>query len=149
MTLHVARPAGAMVPLGALMRFAGKRPSRAERGVYYLEDPVVFVADGIPMTIGPGALTDLASVPWFLRFAIQPEDWPWQTPGIIHDHAYAELALTRRQADRWWREACMDLRAPHRLTWASWLALRATGWVAWSKNRRQLRRLGTHWRYLR
>ena len=103
--MRIVRPVGAMCPLSSLLRMKGRRPTDDERGVWVLEDPVVFKVDGYVHNIRAGALTDLASAPWFMRWLIEPEDWPWVTPAVIHDHAYAGLAATRAQADRWWRQA--------------------------------------------
>ena len=151
--MRIVRPVGAMCPLSSLLRMKGRRPTDDERGVWVLEDPVVFKVDGYVHNIRAGALTDLASAPWFMRWLIEPEDWPWVTPAVIHDHAYAGLAATRAQADRWWRQAVIAVGGDSGRAWLTWAGLRAGGWLAWRRNRRQ-RRLsgpapeGSDWRYL-
>ena len=137
-----------MVPLSALLRMKGRQPSKAEAGVWVLEDPVVFKADGHVYNIGRDALTDLASAPWFVRWMLEPEDWPWITAAVIHDHGYAGLAKTRAQADRWWRETVIADGGSSWAAWVTWAGLRAGGFAAWRHNRKQRRLLGSRWRYL-
>ena len=149
--MRIVTPVRSMVPLAALSKLAGKPIDPDKLGVWVLETAVRFQPDGAGspiIDIGPGALTDLASAPWLFRWFIEPEDWPWLNAAVIHDHAYAGLAVTRREADRWWREAVEADGASRLQAWGTWAALRVGGWLAWRKNRANLERLGERWRYL-
>lgn len=146
--LRIIHPPLHMAPLAQLMRHAGKRATDEQRDVWVLHDPVLFVADGHPHKIGRGALTDLASTPWFLSWLVKPSAVPWIAAAIIHDHAYASLAPDRRTADLWWFQAlraqgCGVVRA-----YVTYLGLRVGGVKAWRHNRRQWRAMGNRWRYL-
>lgn len=149
MSFHVAQPYGRAIPLATLMRLNGQRVQRRHRRVRVLEDPVCFSVNDVAYTIGAGALTDLASAPWFTHWAINPLDDPWTTCATIHDHGFAELAHSRKQADRWWRECALSMGVTPALAWGTWLALRVGSWPAWRSNRQQLAKQGARWRYLK
>ena len=79
-----------------------------------------------------GFITDLASVPWFGRWYVSV-DGDHTKPAIIHDFLYTRasvalgLAITRREADRIFREA-LRLRGVGLIkTWILYTAVRIGG----------------------
>lgn len=150
--VRAVRGFGRAANLAALMMLNGDRPKREHRGVWVLEDGITLVDSVHDRTvhyrIGGGALTDLASAPWFLHWMIDPAAVPWLTAAAAHDHGYASLASDRATADRWFRQLAIADGAHWSIAWVSWAGLRLFAWPAWRHNRRRLAESGPRWRYL-
>ena len=51
------------------------------------------------VTVQPGFVSDLASIPWFLRW-LYPPDGIWGPAAVVHDWLYSQPEVSRRVADR-------------------------------------------------
>lgn len=86
-------------------------------------------------TIKRGYLTDLASVPWFLRW-VMGRDGLWRAAALLHDHGYIK---DHRGHDRlWWDN--LFLNVMYEFNVVSWKAkgayflVRKFGWLWWRKD---------------
>jgi hypothetical protein len=87
-----------------------------------------------PYTVPAGFVTDLASLPAFLRWWTDP----WGRHGhaaIVHDLLYWTQKTTRRQADDVFLRGMKALRVRTTQRYALWLGVRLFGWLAWRNNR--------------
>ena len=151
------RSAARLSPFAELVRLAGRRPTAQEARTWVVAAPMVFVDHRrdvqVVYTLEEGFLTDLASVPWFVSWMIDPLSWPWVDAGVVHDAGYAVLAPDRATADRWFRDVARgeygDGQAGAWAAWVAWVALRLFGLPAWRNNRARLAAEGPRWRSLR
>jgi hypothetical protein len=124
-----------------------------QRTLTYRTGPLTTPADGHAISVPPGFITDLASIPRW-AWIILPPDGPWVKAAIIHDYLYETSgsgiwnsrlssitpvrAFTRAEADAVLREAMQNRGVgPIRRT-IIYLAVRVGGWAGWgpSKKRR-------------
>jgi hypothetical protein len=84
------------------------------------------------IVVEAGYVTDLASIPWWARWWLNP-DSPWiSSPSIIHDKRYS-LRIDREADDRLLRELMLICGARPTMAWVVWLSVRIGGrghWVA-------------------
>lgn len=81
-------------------------------GGWKLQQPLVYYSDylGRTVVVPAGFFTDLASVPWFARWAVPVSTGKNRKAAVVHDylcHPYiqAEYGINQQQADRVFREA--------------------------------------------
>lgn len=81
-----------------------------------------------------GALTDLASVPWFLRW-IMAVSGQWNRAAVIHDRLYSDhtYGYSRKEADEIFRQMMwLDGVRPF-YCWGAYILVRIGGWRSyWS-----------------
>jgi hypothetical protein len=83
-----------------------------------------------------GVLTDLASIPWFLRWLF-PIVGASILAAIIHDALYRNTyidstgEITRREADAILLAIMRDSGVSWGQRWAMWAGVRIGGWVSW------------------
>lgn len=101
---------------------------------------LVMVIDDVRYVVPRGLVTDYSSVPFGLRWACH---WTRvDIAGVVHDWLYKSAYLTRRDADRIWREVALaGKRRAHPVQgYGGWLLLRIGGWYAWEMHRLNDRR---------
>ena len=90
--------------------------------------------DGFHAEVHSGRITDLSSIPRLSR-AVVPKDRT-EGAGVVHDKLYATGEVSRKTADRYWRQIA---RSGDGASWASawigWTGLRIGGWVSWRAHR--------------
>lgn len=114
-------------------RYATSELLRSYR-VWYAEGP------GGYELVPAGMSTDGASIPrFFLRIFSRDRGRHW-VPALMHDLYYGSQpqGMTRREADRRFREAMRIYGVPAWSRWSMWLGLRLGGWTAWRANARKL-----------
>jgi len=102
-----------------------------------------YVINGVKFCIKHRALTDFSSTPNFYDALITPIKL--RMAGAVHDGTYKTgedcegNKVTRAEADMAWREIAQlgEYSANKFEAWAGWLGLRAGGWKAWNKYRRE------------
>lgn len=106
------------------------RPDRPFR----VEDDFAYPTDipGVPSPVRVPAnyLTDIYSIPWFFRWAMDRIS-ARQEPAVIHDRLYATRVCTRAQADDVLLEAMMRYSVPAWQRTIIWLAVRFGGKKGW------------------
>lgn len=145
----VREPWNQAVPLPRLLDMMGRPIEAKHRNVWVLQTPIRFEVDGVSYVIRENALTDMASAPWWTHWFITPHAWQWLTAAAIHDHGYAGLAPSRREADRWFRDVALAFGAQPWAAKVAYRGLRLGGRDAWRINQRRLETLGPGHRYLR
>jgi len=116
--------------------FPGYRLTRAFQ--YHLSAPGSMLVVDVPK----GFVTDLASVPWALRWLFPP-DGLWAKAAVVHDWGYADGDLSLPDGSKikpsrfWWDviflEAMSVLKVPRLTRWAFFVAVRAFGGTGWKK----------------
>jgi hypothetical protein len=111
-------------------------PHSAGRRRWRLVHALSFAGAGYEDVVPPEFRTDLASVPRGFRW-VTSSDAESGRAAIYHDWLYAEGDVTRREADRRFREHLRlgGVRAHTR--WMMWAAVRVGGWVGWYSHRRK------------
>lgn len=106
-----------------------------DRGERTLVLPLIYVtAEGDPITVPAGTLTDYASVPRILH-AVLPPTGRYTYPAVLHDYLYRTGRVSRAHADRLFLEA-MGVAGVNRLRrWLMWAGVRVGGWVPWRRYR--------------
>ena len=107
-----------------------------EDALWELDRPFSIIYDYIVHTAEKGFTTDFSSLPAPVRAFQTLEEVA--AAGTIHDKLYRTGKVSRRVADRIWREIAVA-GSPHAATWKAWLmwlGLRIGGWVAWRKHRK-------------
>lgn len=95
-------------------------------------EPITFCIEGQTHTIAPGYISDGASVPFILWGVISPPVDPRTlVPSIKHDWLYETHLVTRRVADRYYRDDLVRNRFPVFLSYAVWIGVRSGGWLYW------------------
>ena len=105
---------------------------------YHLSAPGSMLVVDVPK----GFLTDLASVPWVLRWLFPP-DGVWAKAAVVHDWGYAcgDLSLPDgskiKPSKFWWDviflEAMSVLKVPRLTRWTFFVAVRAFGGRGWKR----------------
>lgn len=95
--------------------------------------------------IHPDFVTDGASIPWYVRWLI-PKSGKWNRAALFHDYLYkyggfwnekAEwIAVTRQEADDIYYGLMRSRGVSKKNAQTQWTGLKAGGWVAWNKHRR-------------
>lgn len=105
--------------------------------VYVLVKEYTFYLDGKAYTIPAGFESDGMSCPkWAWHFFSPAKDIRTLECSIIHDWLYASGAVSRWQADAWYRQALERLGYSISAGMA-FVALRCFGWRHWKKESRK------------
>jgi hypothetical protein len=80
--------------------------------------------------VAKGEVTDLGSVPWYLRWAVKKRG-KWDQANAMHDQLYAEKAVPRIVSDILWLQAMEVLGEPRFSRWVAFLGVRCFGWYRW------------------
>lgn len=88
--------------------------------------------EGLNTTIPAGFVSDGMSAPswsrWFLGDAFDEQTL---FCSVVHDWLYSSQVITRREADKWYRDALKKRGYGAGRSWACYLALRLFGWTHW------------------
>lgn len=90
-----------------------------------------------PLVVPAGFMTDLASVPWFLRWLIRHDHPYLLEASVVHDYLYTRRVgarfyhYSRRQADRLLYGGMRSAGAPFAFAAAVYVSVRAFGWLRW------------------
>lgn len=110
----------------------------AESGWLSVSKPFIVIdrKRQVPLVVPPGFMTDLASVPWFLRWLIRHDHPYLREASVVHDYLYTRVAgrfyhYTRRQADRLLYAGMRSAGAPFAFAAAVYVSVRAFGWLGW------------------
>ncbi len=129
--------------LAELMLLDGQKPKRKHWRTWVLEDDMTMFGHVVPA----GFMTDFASIPRPFRSVFSSTSAPWQRAAVLHDFLYSSRFDTRYYCDRaYYWQARTDGTAKWEAT-IQYTALRAFGWLAFRKNRKQLQKL-PYWRFL-
>lgn len=105
-------------------------------GYWFLTDPLVW-DDGITRIEVPRFfVTDLASIPAPMR-GILDTNGRSRRAAVLHDHAYAVGAMTRKEADQLFLRALMAEGVISIGRGLYYLGVRAAGWVPFNRYRRK------------
>lgn len=105
---------------------------RTKGGRRVLFENLKFIIDEKVYTIPAGFTTDYSSVPTALSWFV---DWrKVDLAGVVHDYLYTNKILSRKNADKAWRQiASQGKYHVNRVQGGlGYLALRAFGWIYWS-----------------
>lgn len=92
---------------------------------------VVFLsADSVRYTVPRGFITDLASIPFFLRGMFNVNGLS-REPAVLHDWLYCCQYTTRAEADALFLEALEDCGVGWVTRHAMYAAVRSAGWLYW------------------
>jgi hypothetical protein len=107
--------------------------SRDGRGTWKLLGPLVYQSDfaGITVTVPPGFVTDLASVPR-LPFAYLLTGGMGHAAAVIHDALYTGHQVERVTADEVFHEALLVLGISKPQAWLMWAGVRVGGGGSWT-----------------
>lgn len=102
---------------------------------WVLRKPLVYELNGDKIMVPCGFVTDFASVPRLVWWAVAP----WGRHGnaaVVHDYLYwaQRAGYTREESDRVFLEAMHSLGCLVSVRYAMWAAVRVFGWVAWHRN---------------
>ena len=93
--------------------------------------PVIYrIGDTLKVRIEAGTVTDLTSVPWFLRSIVGR----WGRHGraaVVHDALYGMQTLSRLQCDGIMRQIMEEDGSPYWVRVLIYRGLRLFGWWAW------------------
>lgn len=90
--------------------------------------------NGARYMVPRGFVTDLASIPAFLRWLIDP-DGPSRQAAVLHDFLYCIHYQTRAEADALFLEALEACGVGWATRHAMYLGVRSGGWVYWDKRK--------------
>jgi hypothetical protein len=97
--------------------------------------PLVWLLAGVATTVPAGFVTDLASIPAALRWALDVNGRS-RRAAVLHDWLYALGLCTRAEADETLRLALIAEGESPAAARVYWLGVRTGGWVAWNAHRR-------------
>jgi len=105
---------------------------------WVVTDPLIGLRNNGDKIIAPrGFITDLASIPSPFRGVFNVNGL-LRAPAVLHDWLYCSQRYSRAESDRIFLEA-MESRGVGRATrYAAYAAVRAFGWVYWSKRKAAL-----------
>ena len=109
--------------------------TRAGRSLWAVESPLDYRAhDGDTITLPPGMVTDLASIPRW-AWSLLPPDGPWTLAAVFHDYLYKTRGIgglySRAECDRILLWAMEDLEVPRAQRLVIWAAVRLGGAAGW------------------
>ena len=118
------------------------------RGMWQLAGDYVVPAFGFSMHIPAGFITDLASVPHFLRSLVGTED-VGAVGAIAHDWLYQHAGwadglvepLRRVRVDRLFRVLMQMENVVGWRRWVAWAAVRCAGWACWKRAPERIEKL--------
>lgn len=82
-------------------------------------------------TVPRGFITDLASIPAFLRGLFNVNGLS-REPAVLHDFLYCIQYTTRAEADALFLEALASVGVGWAARHSMWLGVRAAGWLYWN-----------------
>jgi len=83
-----------------------------------------------------GFITDLASIPVFLR-PFFPHAGAKEFPACIHDYRYRNTIGTRKEADGIFLEVMLSNGVPKWKARLMYFGVRGGGWMSWAKSKRK------------
>lgn len=85
--------------------------------------------------IKAGYLTDLASVPWFLK-GLMGKDGLWRAAALLHDHGYLKnhMCHTRKWWDNFFLNVMYDFGVKKWKAKGAYFLVRKFGWIWWRKD---------------
>jgi hypothetical protein len=132
-TLALAAPAGAQQPMDPI----DFRPFVDGRH-WIVRQPLTYTigVSSDSVTVPPGFVTDLASIPQVLQSIIR-QNGLYLLPAVVHDYLYWKQTCTRAQSDQILMLAMIEhkVRDFHRI--AIYEAVKAAGGFAWDDNARE------------
>lgn len=100
---------------------------------WILEAPLHYVTPaGADITVPPGFVTDLASIPRLL-YVLIPVNGRHRAAAILHDWLYEMQPCERAEADRLFLSAMADSGVRWTQRWAMYLGVRVGGWIVWAR----------------
>lgn len=119
---------------GPCLEWLGEDAWRVHEGFSYT------APDGQTVLVEAGLLTDLASIPKVVQGLLSPAG-PYMPAALVHDQLYArhragDDSLSRAQADDILLAGMEELGVSWLTRWTIYLAVKAGGWMAWSRPRR-------------
>lgn len=104
---------------------------RRSDGMFYLKEALyVWFSERQSLEIEEGFATDLASLPFFLRWIVRT--WgKWTVPSVVHDAEYDLRIGTRKEADLHFLEGMAVWKTWWVTRYAFYLGVRAGGWWRW------------------
>ena len=108
----------------------------ASRGrVYVLEAPLRFTVKGLALDVPEGFESDGCSCPRWLWPLFSPaREARYLEAAICHDYLYATHAVSRKDADKWYRDALREAGCTAATAYAGYLALRLCGGSHWDNS---------------
>lgn len=105
---------------------------------YQVLTPLIFDFDGDYYVVPVGFETDLASVPWFMRWLIAPDASYIRSASVLHDYLYSlkstEYHVPRREADRIFYFAMRSKGATRTFALMAYTAVRVFGGPLYKKS---------------
>jgi hypothetical protein len=113
--------------------FSGPLDLRAHKsGEWVVLNPLMYESlAGRTYGIPAGFITDLASIPAFLRPLFNPND-DGRKAAVLHDSRYCIKHGTRKAADDLFLEALERCGVGFLRRWAMYTGVRAGGWLYWN-----------------
>lgn len=114
--------------------FSGPLDLRAHKpGEWIVLTSLLYTSrNGRSYGVAAGFITDLASIPAFLRTFFSQNDAS-RKAAVLHDSRYCIKRGTRKEADDLFLEALERCGVGYTHRWAMYLGVRAGGWVYWNK----------------
>lgn len=107
--------------------------------LWRLDAPLVYqIAPNHLITVPAGELTDLASVPWYLR-SITLSDPHTAWAAVVHDYLYKTQTVPRPLADAVFYGALRDSGVSKFWSAVYYAAVRMGGWRIWYQRRKATR----------
>lgn len=105
--------------------------------LFVVKEPLVFQGTDARVEVPIGFETDLASIPWWARWAI-PKAHSNAYAAVVHDFCYDTNFTTRKHADELFFEALSDPVCNTRFItrWVMWAAVRVGGRRGWKRARK-------------
>lgn len=105
--------------------------------LFIVKEPLVFNGLDARVEVPVGFETDLASIPWWARWAI-PKAHSNAYAAVVHDFCYDTNFTTRRHADALFFEALSDSVCNTSILtrWVMWAAVRVGGRRGWKRARK-------------
>jgi hypothetical protein len=95
----------------------------------------LFRSSNQAVTVPSGFVTDFASIPKIVAPIFKND--PHAIPGLVHDYLYWTQRCTRKQADRMFESALVQLHATNVKAGAMFLGVRIGGLGPWKQNHRE------------
>ena len=96
---------------------------------------IITTRDGKQWEVPTGFITDFASSK-IGRWNTLPDHAAYSEAAVFHDYLYARNLVDKQQADLYFYEMLQDDRNSDWICRKAYWGVRAFGWVAWNKHRR-------------
>lgn len=107
---------------------------RTEDDLFQLASDLSASWGGLELLVPAGTVTDFASVPWGLRNMV-PRWNRTARPAVFHDRLYQAHNVSRRLADRIFRDLLRAEGIDPIRAWLVWVGVRVGGGPAWRRGR--------------